>query len=71
LARADLSAFEDKIAIAKNKTKLKGQDCYIDNALRVSLRKMQAEICSRAKEERGVATQQRSATRNRKEMEGG
>lgn len=52
LVRVELNRFEDKIFIMRNKNKLKGQDCFIDNDLTKIEREIQAHLRQRAREER-------------------
>ena len=52
LVRVELNRLEDKIAIMKNKSKLKGQDCFIDDDMTKKEPEIQAVLRQRAREER-------------------
>ena len=44
--------FEDNMDAMTNKSKLQGQECFIDNDLTTEERKIQAELRQKAREER-------------------
>lgn len=52
LVRVELTRLKDKISIMKNKHKLKGQECYIDDDMTNKEREIQAVLRKRAREER-------------------
>lgn len=52
LVKVQMKTMEDKIAVMKNKSKLKGQDCYIDSDLTRQEREIQQTLRQRAREER-------------------
>ncbi|KAJ4440865.1 hypothetical protein ANN_10712 [Periplaneta americana] len=53
LVRVEFKTLDDKIAVMRNKNKLKGEDCYIDADLTKQEREIQQALRTRAREERG------------------
>lgn len=52
LVRVEFKTLDDKIAVMRNKNKLKGEDCYIDADLTRQEREIQQALRTRAREER-------------------
>ena len=52
ITRVTFNKFEDKLKIMRNKSKLRGQDIYIDSELTKAEREIQGILRQRAREER-------------------
>ena len=52
LARVELKSLEEKITVMKNKSKLRGENCYIDDDMTKQEREIQSALRQKAKEER-------------------
>jgi hypothetical protein len=52
IVRVELNTFEEKINVMKNKSKLQGQECFIDDDMTLNEREIQAELRKLAREEK-------------------
>ena len=52
MTRVELNTLDDKINVMKNKSKLMGQDCFIDSDMTKRERDIQQLLRKRAREER-------------------
>ena len=52
IVRVELNTFEENINVMKNKSKLQGQECFIDDDMTLNEREIQAELRKLAREEK-------------------